>query len=110
MRDADFSVSGVSEHDVIHAQKSDLPKIFRITTSSIKYATAAEDGTAVAQYTLLMADNPEERKKWVIALNELKTLLRRSRLADRSAYVIKVRNFHDTVPLFKFQNSLSSSF
>ncbi|PAV78180.1 hypothetical protein WR25_25716 isoform C [Diploscapter pachys] len=89
MRDADFSVSGVSEHDVIHAQKSDLPKIFRITTSSIKYATAAEDGTAVAQYTLLMADNPEERKKWVIALNELKTLLRRSRLADRSAYVIK---------------------
>uniref|UniRef100_A0A1I7XVJ0 Non-specific serine/threonine protein kinase n=1 Tax=Heterorhabditis bacteriophora TaxID=37862 RepID=A0A1I7XVJ0_HETBA len=89
MRDPDFGVTGVSEQDVIHAQKNDLAKIFRITTSQIQGVSPSDDGTVTRQYTLLMADTQEERKKWVIALNELKTLLKRSRLADRSAFVVK---------------------
>ncbi|KAK6753900.1 hypothetical protein RB195_013096 [Necator americanus] len=89
MRDPDFGVTGVSEQDVIHANKNDLAKIFRITTSQIQGASVTDDGTANRQYTLLMADSQEERKKWVIALNELKTLLKRSRLADRSAFSVK---------------------
>ncbi|EYC01531.1 hypothetical protein Y032_0106g3743 [Ancylostoma ceylanicum] len=89
MRDPDFGVTGVSEQDVIHANKNDLAKIFRITTSQIQGVSMADDGAVNRQYTLLMADSQEERKKWVIALNELKTLLKRSRLADRSAFVVK---------------------
>ncbi|KJH48549.1 CNH domain protein [Dictyocaulus viviparus] len=89
MRDPDFGVTGVSEQDVIHANKSDLAKIFRITTSQIQGSSSTDEGAAAKQYTLLMADSQEERKKWVIALNELKTLLKRSRLADRSAFNVK---------------------
>ncbi|KAJ1349050.1 hypothetical protein KIN20_004491 [Parelaphostrongylus tenuis] len=89
MRDPDFGVTGVSEQDVIHANKNDLAKIFRITTSQIQGSSSTDEGAATKQYTLLMADSQEERKKWVIALNELKTLLKRSRLADRSAFSVK---------------------
>lgn len=75
MRDADFTVTGVAEADVIHASKSDLPKIFRITTSQIHGAlpasgvnttgstsssgSATSEGPVSRQYTLLMADNHE---------------------------------------------------
>ncbi|TKR86935.1 hypothetical protein L596_011429 [Steinernema carpocapsae] len=104
MRDSDFSVSSVSASDVIHASKGDLPKIFRITTSQI-HGNAAfcrhtmnstgssssnlSDGSISKQYSLLMADNHEEKKKWIIALNELKILHKKSKLADKSAFVVK---------------------
>lgn len=75
MRDTDFTVTGVTEADVIHASKSDLPKIFRITTSQIhgtlptsginttgstsSSGSATSEGPVSRQYTLLMADNHE---------------------------------------------------
>uniref|UniRef100_F1KQ93 non-specific serine/threonine protein kinase n=1 Tax=Ascaris suum TaxID=6253 RepID=F1KQ93_ASCSU len=105
MRDTDFTVTGVTEADVIHASKSDLPKIFRVTTSQIhgtlpssgvnttsstsSSGSASSEGPVARQYTLLMADNNEEKTKWVIALNELKSLLRKSRLPDKSAFMVK---------------------
>ncbi|CAI4222526.1 unnamed protein product [Auanema sp. JU1783] len=89
MRDPDFAVSGVTEADVIHAQKNDLGKIFRISTSQIQGSLCSDDSGMSKQYTLLMADNQDERKKWVIALSELKGLLKRSRLIDRSAFTVK---------------------
>ncbi|KAL3985036.1 Protein kinase domain family protein [Acanthocheilonema viteae] len=105
MRDTDFTVTGVTEADVIHASKSDLPKIFRITTSQIhgtlptsginttgstsSNGSASSEGPVSRQYTLLMADDPDEKTKWVIALNELKSLLRRTKLVDKSAFIVK---------------------
>lgn len=75
MRDPDFNVSSVIESDVIHASKSDLPKIFRVTTSQIhsmlptvtvnttgsnsSNGSAGSDTPIARQYTLLMADNHE---------------------------------------------------
>lgn len=64
--------------------RSDLAKIFRISTSQIE-GTSSES----RQGTLLMADNPDERRKWVVALNELVRLLKKSRLPDRSAFRVK---------------------
>lgn len=88
MRDPDFTVCGVSEADVIHAQKSDVPKIFRVTTTQIMNSSS-EYSSSSKFYTLFMAETEEEKRKWVVALSELKTLLRRSKLADRKAFLVK---------------------
>ncbi|CAI5452098.1 unnamed protein product [Caenorhabditis angaria] len=88
MRDADFTVCGVSEADVIHAQKSDISKIFRVTTTQI-LNSSSEYSSSSKFYTLFMAETEEEKRKWVVALSELKTLLRRSKLADRRAFLVK---------------------
>jgi serine/threonine-protein kinase MRCK len=58
MRDPEFSVSMVRETDVIHANKKDVPCIFRITTSLI------HDGSK--SITLMLADTESERSKWVM--------------------------------------------
>ncbi|VDM42560.1 unnamed protein product [Toxocara canis] len=113
MRDTDFTVTGVTEADVIHASKSDLPKIFRVTTSQIhgtlpssgvnttgstsSSGSASSEGPVARQYTLLMADNNEEKTKWVIALNELKSLLRKSKLPDKSAFMVKIFFFEAVI-------------
>lgn len=75
MRDTDFTVTGVTESDVIHASRTDLPKIFRVTTSQIhgtlpslgnnttsstsSSGSTGSEGPVARQYTLLMADNNE---------------------------------------------------
>uniref|UniRef100_A0A915D2A6 Non-specific serine/threonine protein kinase n=1 Tax=Ditylenchus dipsaci TaxID=166011 RepID=A0A915D2A6_9BILA len=41
------------------------------------------------QYALLMAESPEEAKKWVIALTELRHLFVRSGLPDKSVFVAR---------------------
>ncbi|EGT32291.1 hypothetical protein CAEBREN_31869, partial [Caenorhabditis brenneri] len=88
MRDPDFTVCGVSEADVIHAQKSDIAKIFRVTTTQIMNSSS-EYSSSSKFYTLFMAETEDEKRKWVVALSELKTLLRRSKLADRKAFLVK---------------------
>uniref|UniRef100_A0A8R1DT89 Non-specific serine/threonine protein kinase n=1 Tax=Caenorhabditis japonica TaxID=281687 RepID=A0A8R1DT89_CAEJA len=88
MRDPDFTVCGVSEADVIHAQKSDIVKIFRVTTTQI-LNSSSEYSSSSKFYTLFMAETEDEKRKWVVALSELKTLLRRSKLADRKAFLVK---------------------
>uniref|UniRef100_A0A0N5CC11 non-specific serine/threonine protein kinase n=1 Tax=Strongyloides papillosus TaxID=174720 RepID=A0A0N5CC11_STREA len=112
MKDPDFAVSSVGESDAIHASRSDIPKIFRITTSQIHACPGVEgkqnglnttgstgssnsgnnaliDASGLRQYILVMADTEDEKKKWITALNELKNILKRSRLADKSAFIVK---------------------
>uniref|UniRef100_A0A0N5ADJ8 non-specific serine/threonine protein kinase n=1 Tax=Syphacia muris TaxID=451379 RepID=A0A0N5ADJ8_9BILA len=119
MRDTDFTVTGVTETDVIHASKTDLPKIFRVTTSQIhgvlpnlgnnttsstsSSGSTGSEGPVTRQYTLLMADNNEEKTKWVIALNELKTLLKKSKLPEKSAFMVK--EVFDSITLRELRNA-----
>ncbi|XP_069160748.1 serine/threonine-protein kinase Genghis Khan isoform X2 [Procambarus clarkii] len=77
MRDDQFEVSTVRDSDVIHANKKDIPCIFRVTTSSM---------VGVRHHTLMLADTENEKTKWVVALNELHRILKRNRLPNRQIF------------------------
>jgi len=81
MRDPEFSVSIVRENDVIHAQKKDVPCIFRITTSLL------EGGSKLQ--TLMLADTISERSKWVTALSELHRILKKNSLPNTAVFKVK---------------------
>ena len=81
MRDPEFSVSMVRETDVIHANKKDVPCIFRISTSLIN------DGSK--SITLMLADTESERQKWVTALSELHRILKKNNLPNTAVYRVK---------------------
>lgn len=76
MRDPDFIVSAVLESDVIHANRKDVPCIFRIATSML-------DPPGLKSITLMMVDRESEKNKWVDALAELHRILKRNKLAHR---------------------------
>ncbi|KAI6221970.1 Non-specific serine/threonine protein kinase [Aphelenchoides fujianensis] len=122
MRDPDFRVGNVKENDAIHASKSELPKIFKVMCSQIQQPAlnASSSGTdtlgsqgsnasghsvneqsALRQYALLMAETPEEAKKWVIALSELKHLAVKSDIAYKSAFVVKELCDVSAVPILR---------
>lgn len=82
MRDEDFSVSSVLESDVIHANKKDIPCIFRVTTSLM-------NPPGIKNQTLMLAESENEKTKWVVALSELHRILRKSKLPNRMVYQAK---------------------
>ena len=100
MRDPEFEVSSVRESDVIHANKKDVPCIFRVTTSLM-------DPPGVRHQCLMLADTESEKTKWVVALNELHRILRKNKLPDRA--VFRCREVLDnTVGVLKNGNALSA--
>ncbi|TRY99812.1 hypothetical protein DNTS_014879 [Danionella cerebrum] len=94
MRDEEFSASTVLESDVIHATKKDVPCIFSVTASQLSACSSQK--TCI----LILADNEEERMKWVRALNELHRILRKNKLKERFVYVPK-EAYDSTLPLIK---------
>ena len=64
------------ESDVIHANKKDIPCIFRVTTSLM-------DPPGIRHQCLMLADSESEKTKWVVALNELHRILKKNKLPDR---------------------------
>jgi len=64
MKDEEFSVSGVLASDVIHANKRDVPSIFKITVCGFN-----PSGNTTNQ--LILCDSENDRHKWVGMLNEL---------------------------------------
>uniref|UniRef100_A0A8C1H379 Serine/threonine-protein kinase MRCK alpha n=1 Tax=Cyprinus carpio carpio TaxID=630221 RepID=A0A8C1H379_CYPCA len=94
MRDEEFSASFVLESDVIHANKRDIPCIFRVTASQL--STSSSQKTCI----LILADNEQERTKWVCALNELHRILRKNKLKERFVYVPK-EAYDSSLPLIK---------
>ncbi|XP_063079682.1 serine/threonine-protein kinase MRCK alpha isoform X2 [Engraulis encrasicolus] len=94
MRDEEFSVSSVLASDVIHANRKDIPCIFRVTGSQL----SASPGQKAS--ILILADSDHERNKWVGLLTELQRILRKHKLKERSVYAPK-EAYDSTLPLIK---------
>lgn len=100
MRDEHFSVSGVSESEVIHANKKDVCCIFKVCTSMLaEYADGSSSSSSQSSafgddthpgYTeqkftqLMMVDRESERNKWIDALHELHRIIRKNKLSYRN--------------------------
>ncbi|KFQ28201.1 Serine/threonine-protein kinase MRCK alpha, partial [Mesitornis unicolor] len=97
MRDEEFSVSSVLASDVIHANRKDIPCIFRVTASQL---SASSNKCSI----LILADGENEKSKWVGVLNELHKILKKNKLKDRSVYVPK-EAYDSTLPLIKTTQS-----
>ncbi|KAF2356106.1 Protein kinase C-terminal [Trinorchestia longiramus] len=97
MRDDQFDVTKVKDSDVIHANKKDIPCIFRITTSSM---------VGVRHHLLMLADTESEKTKWVVALQELHRILKKNRLPNRQVF-----SGHEVVDgsVTALKNSLSAA-
>uniref|UniRef100_UPI003590121C serine/threonine-protein kinase MRCK alpha-like isoform X2 n=1 Tax=Myxine glutinosa TaxID=7769 RepID=UPI003590121C len=79
MRDEDFSVSSVLASDVIHANRRDIPCIFRVTTTQLV-------SPRMKSCILILMENETEKERWVSMLAELQRIIRRNKLKDRSVY------------------------
>lgn len=73
LRDEDFSVSSVLASDVIHANRKDLPCIFRVQVGS-------RDTVLGPVSVLVLADSEVEQRKWVRVLESLHSLLKQNQL------------------------------
>ncbi|XP_076835212.1 serine/threonine-protein kinase MRCK alpha-like [Brachyhypopomus gauderio] len=98
MRDEDFSVSSVLASDVIHANRKDIPCIFRVTASQLCVVGSKKCSV------LILADSDQEKNKWVGLLNELHRLLKKNKLKERFVYLPK-EAYDSTLPLIKTTQS-----
>uniref|UniRef100_A0A671LBG6 non-specific serine/threonine protein kinase n=1 Tax=Sinocyclocheilus anshuiensis TaxID=1608454 RepID=A0A671LBG6_9TELE len=117
MRDEEFSVSSVLESDVIHANRKDIPCIFRVSIflfifltqlyiDNISFVTASQlsESSNKKCSILILADSDQERTKWVGLLNELHRLLKKSKLKERFVYIPK-EAYDSALPLIKSTQS-----
>ncbi|XP_055343191.1 serine/threonine-protein kinase MRCK alpha-like [Paramacrobiotus metropolitanus] len=79
MRDEDFTVSGVSDEDVIHANKKDVNNIFKVTTTLV-------NPPGFSNQMLFLADNKGDKDKWIIALTELHRILRKNIIPTKTIF------------------------
>ncbi|KRX19497.1 Serine/threonine-protein kinase MRCK beta [Trichinella nelsoni] len=108
MRDEDFMVSSVREPDVIHASRKELCCIFRVSASQLHQPLAGAGtggvgggGEPARSVLLLMAESQHEKQKWVIALNELLRFLRKRKLAQKKAFIVRELVDQTALPLVK---------
>ncbi|XP_060704471.1 serine/threonine-protein kinase MRCK alpha-like isoform X2 [Hemiscyllium ocellatum] len=97
MRDEEFSVSSVLASDVIHANRKDVPCIFRVTASQL---STSNNKCSI----LILADSENEKNKWVGLLTELHRILKKNKLKDRSVFVPK-EAYDSALPLIKTTQS-----
>ncbi|XP_076803724.1 serine/threonine-protein kinase MRCK alpha-like isoform X2 [Clavelina lepadiformis] len=99
MRDEQFAVLSVTESDVIHANKKDIPCIFRVVASCM--------WRPVLRFqVLLLAESESAKNKWVGALTEVHRILRKHQLKDKSVFH-PMEAYDPTLPYIK--NALSSA-
>uniref|UniRef100_H2Z2Y0 non-specific serine/threonine protein kinase n=1 Tax=Ciona savignyi TaxID=51511 RepID=H2Z2Y0_CIOSA len=88
MRDEQFDVLSVTEADVIHANKKDIPCIFRVS----------DGGGRI--FFLLLAESESAKNKWVGALTEVHRILKKHQLRDKSIYR-PLEAYDPTLPMIK---------
>ncbi|KAI2651872.1 Serine/threonine-protein kinase MRCK beta [Labeo rohita] len=81
LRDEDFSVSSVLASDVIHANRKDVPCIFRVTSS-------ASNSPIRPVPLLVLAESEAEKRKWVGILEGLQSILAKNRLKNRVVHAL----------------------
>lgn len=83
LRDEGFSVTSVLESDVIHASRTDISCIFRLSSTMIgdEHSHYTQRNTF---YQLMLVDRESEKIKWIEALHELHRIVRRNNLPTRN--------------------------
>uniref|UniRef100_H2Z2Y2 non-specific serine/threonine protein kinase n=1 Tax=Ciona savignyi TaxID=51511 RepID=H2Z2Y2_CIOSA len=93
MRDEQFDVLSVTEADVIHANKKDIPCIFRVVASCMQRPV-------LRSQVLLLAESESAKNKWVGALTEVHRILKKHQLRDKSIYR-PLEAYDPTLPMIK---------
>lgn len=83
LRDENFSVTSVLENDVIHASRTDISCIFRLSSTMIGDERTAHTHRKTF-YQLMLVDRESEKIKWIEALHELHRIVRRNNLPSRN--------------------------
>lgn len=90
LRDEKFSVTSVLENDVIHASRTDISCIFRLSSTMIGDENSLHTQNSTF-YQLMLVDKESEKIKWIEALQELHRIVKRNNLPARnvlSAYSV----------------------
>ncbi len=95
IRNPDFSVSSVTEADVIHANKRDIPCILKMIVTKLKQPT-------LKQKLLFCAKDENEKINWINVLKDLNERLTKNNLDNDNACLllpIEAREVIDNTPI-----------
>lgn len=84
LRDENFSVTSVLENDVIHASRTDISCIFRLSSTMIGDEHSPHTQRNIF-YQLMLVDKESEKIKWIEALQELHRIVKRNNLPVRNS-------------------------
>lgn len=96
MRDENFEVGSVSRNEVFHADDKHIPCIFKVSASQLNPPVHKAQ-------LLLLAENANEKTKWIKALTELRKIIQKNLLPDRSVFRAKEVISNAPVPLPRVQ-------
>lgn len=83
LRDENFSVTSVLENDVIHASRTDISCIFRLSSTMVGDEHSPHNQRNIF-YQLMLVDKESEKIKWIEALHELHRIVKRNNLPSRN--------------------------
>ncbi|XP_077594107.1 serine/threonine-protein kinase MRCK beta isoform X2 [Stigmatopora nigra] len=93
LRDEEFSVSSVLASDVIHANRKDVPCIFRVTSSQLSSLLCCVS-------LLVLAENEAEKRKWVRILEGLQSIMAKNSLKSQQVHVLH-EAYDASLPIIK---------
>lgn len=83
LRDESFSVTSVLENDVIHASRTDISCIFRLSSAMLGDENCSHTQRSTF-YQLMLVDKESEKVTWIEALQGLHRIVKRNQLPTRN--------------------------